>query len=123
MSRVYLPPGWPPAVQPPGADGFERTAVGWLYDQCPADFRAYDVLRRHPVLLARLAGEQLAAALDACRAGYRTARAELSDVVPAEAVDALLAAYEREGRRLAANGRAAVLLAAALRGESFVEPL
>lgn len=110
---------------PPGADGFERTAVAWLLDHSPPDFRAYDVLRRYPVLLARLAAEQLAAAVDACRTGYRTARADLTrhDLVPAPAIEALIVAYEREGRRLAAAARAADLVGRALRGESFTEPL
>jgi hypothetical protein len=123
VTRQYLPPGWPIEVHPPGSDGFERTAVGWLLDRCPPDFRAYEVLRKHPPLLARLAAEQLAAAVAACRDGYRTARADLRDVVPAPAVDQLLAAYEREGRRLAADVRAADLVGRALRGETFTVPL
>lgn len=128
--RGYLPPGWPADVAPPGTEGFERTALAWLFDHSPPDFRAYEVLRRHPVLLARLAAEQLTAGLGACRAGYRTARADLGAgrvggplPVPTEAVEALLVAYEREGRRLAAAGRAADLVGRALRGESFTEPL
>lgn len=125
VNRSYVPPGWPDAVHPPGADGFERTAVAWLFDHGPPDFRAYDVLRRYPVLLARLTGEQLAAAVEACRVGYRTARADLTrgGLVPVEAVEAVVAAYEREGRRLAAAARAADLVGRALRGESFTEPL
>lgn len=125
---VYVPPGWPEPVPPPGADGFERSAVGWLYDHCPPDFRSYDVLRRHPVLLARLAREQLAASVEACRTGYRTARADLRSAppvrgLPADALEALLAAYEREGRRLVTALRGAELIARALAGEPFVQPL
>ena len=121
---AYVPPGWPDGVQPPGADGFERTATGWLYDHSPPDFRAYEVLRRHPLLLARLTRAQLAASVEACRTGYRTARADLRDLdVPVETLDALLAAYEREGRRLAAATQAAGLIEKALAGHSFTEPL
>jgi hypothetical protein len=120
---AYLPPGWPPEVRPPGDESFERTAVNWLFDHCPPDFRAYDVLRRHPPLLARLAGEQLAAALDACRTGYRTARGELAAQLDPEVLTALMTAYEREGRRLAEASRAAGLIARALRGDQFVAPL
>ena len=125
MSRAYLPPGWPPEVHPPGSDGFQRTAVAWLFDHSPPDFRGYDVLRRYPVLLARLACEQLSAAVAGCRTGYRTARADLAaDAgIPAEAVQAMVAVYEREGRRLAAAERAADLVGRALHGESFTEPL
>ena len=118
-----MPPGWPAEVQPPGSDGFERTAVSWLLDRCPPDFRGHAVLRRHPVLLARLAAEQLAAAVAACRDGYRTARADLRDVVPTRTIEELLATYEHEGRRLAADARAADLVSRALHGETFVEPL
>jgi hypothetical protein len=122
MAASYLPPGWPEQVRPPGNADFERTAVNWLLDHCPPDFREYALLRRHPVLLARLAREQLGAAVEACRAGYRTARADLRDTEPA-VVDELLGVYEREGRRLAAAVRAAELVASGLRGEVFTRPL
>lgn len=122
MAESYLPPDWPADVRPPGTDDFERTSVNWLLDHCPPDFRAYETLRRHPGLLVRLAVEQLRAALEACRAGYRTARADLKDV-DARVLDELLAVYEHEGRRLAAAVRSAELLAAALRGERFTRPL
>jgi hypothetical protein len=123
VPTTYLPPGWPPEVRPPGDESFERTALNWLFDHCPPEFRAYDVLRRHPRLLARLAGEQLAASVEACRVGYRTARGELAAEVAPEVLAALMAAYEREGRRLAEASRGAELVARGLRGESFVRPL
>jgi len=116
--------------------------VNWLLDHCPPDFRAYETLRRHPGLLARLGVEQLRASLEACRAGYRTARADLKgggvtgggvngggvsgggvNGVDAHVLDELLAVYEHEGRRLAAAVRSAELLAEALRGERFTRPL
>src|SRR3712207_8593651 len=50
-----LPPGWPAAVRPPGAPDWEHTAVAWLFDLVPPDYRAHEVLRRYPVLLARFA--------------------------------------------------------------------
>lgn len=119
---AYLPLGWPEQVHPPGSVDFERTAVNWLLDHCPPEFRDYAFLQRYPVLLARLAGEQLAAAVEACRSGYRTARAELRGV-DAHVVDELLGVYEREGRRLGAAATAAGLVADALRGKTFVRPL
>jgi hypothetical protein len=127
VAEPYLPPDWPADVRPPDTDDFERTTVNWLFDHCPPDFRAYETLRRHPRLLARLAVEQLRSALEACRAGYRTARADLKggdlNGVDARVLDELLAVYEHEGRRLAAAVRSAELLAAALRGERFTRPL
>ena len=123
MAAAYVPPGWPAGVPPPGTEEFTRAATNWLLDHCPPDFRAHEVLRRHPVALARLASEQLAAAVEACRSGYRTARAELADAVTPDVLEAVLVVYEREGRRLVAAGRAADLLGRALRGDTFVEPL
>ena len=123
MDRDLVPPGWPAEVRPPQAPDWERSAVAWLYDLCPPDYRSHEVLRRYPVLLARMAGEHVAAAVEAARNGIRTARAELQGVVPPDAVDAVIVAYEREGRRLVAAGRAVALVDAALRGERHVPRL
>ena len=123
MTSRELPPNWPAPVQPPGSPDWEQSAVSWLYDHVPADYRAYEVLRRHPVLLARLAGEQVAASLEAARAGWRTLRADLRDELPPEAVEAAMQAYEREGRRLTELARQVAVVAAALRGERWVPRL
>ncbi len=112
----HLPPGWPPAVRPADAPGWVRSAVAWLYDQCPPDYRGYDVLRTHPVALARLAHDCTAAALTAARQGFATARADLVDVLDPPALEALLRAYEQEGRRLRVALRAVELVRDALGG-------
>lgn len=117
------PPGWPREVRPPGAPDWERTAVAWLLDLCPPDYRAYDVLRRYPVLLARFASGHVASAVEAARRGYATVRADVRDVVPPEAVEAALRAYEREGARLVAVQRGLALVEEALRGRRFVPRL
>ena len=121
--RQLVPPGWPPEVLPPQAPDWERSAVGWLFDLCPADYRSHEVLRRHPVVLARFAAGHVGSAVDAARQGIRTARAELAGVVLPEVVDAAIAAYEREGRRLIVTGRQVALVDAALRGERHVPRL
>lgn len=123
MARDLVPPGWPPEVLPPQAPDWERSAVGWLYDLCPADYRSHEVLRRHPVVLARFAAGHVGSAVEAARHGIRTARAELKGVVPPEVVDAAIAAYEREGRRLVVVSRQIALVDAALRGERHVPRL
>ena len=97
-----MPPGWPEEVRPPGAPDWERTAVAWLFDLVPPDYRAHEVLRRYPVLLARFAGDHVAAGLEAARTGWRTVRVELADQLPPDAIEAAMVAYEREGARLAA---------------------
>jgi len=117
------PFGWPAAVPPPGVPGWERRAVAWLFDLCPPDHRGHDVLVRWPVLLARAARESVEAARAAAAHGLATARAELKDVVPPEAVGAMMAMYEREGARLADAAHAVALVEQALRGERFVPRL
>ena len=108
---------------PPQAPEWERSAVAWLLDLCPPDYRAHDVLRRYPVVLARFAAGHVAAGVQAARDGLRTVRAELGDVVPPEVVDAAIGAYEREGRRLVRTRRQVALVDAALRGERWVPRL
>ena len=83
---AYLPPGWPAGVHPPGSDGFEQTAVTWLLDVLPADYRVHGVLRRHPVALAAVARHYLDACVAGARSGYRGARTELSGALPPQAV-------------------------------------
>ena len=118
-----MPPGWPAEVLPPQAPDWERSAIAWLFDLCPPDYRAHEVLRRHPVVLARFAAGHVTSAVEAARAGLRTVRADLRGVVPPAAIDAAIAAYEREGRRLVQAARAVVLVDAALRGERHVPRL
>ena len=118
-----LPPGWPDEVRPPGGPDWERSAVAWLFDLVPPDYRAHEVLRRYPVLLARFAADHVSAGLEAARKGWRTLRVELADHLPAEAIEAAMAAYEREGARLARAARGVEVVAGALRGDRWVPRL
>ena len=120
---AFLPTGWPDGVHPPGSPGFEQTAVSWLLDQVPPDYRLHGVLVRHPVALAALARHHLAACIEGARQGYRCARAELGSDLPPGGLAAVLAAYQTEGQRLVATAAAAELLSRALRGETFVPQL
>jgi len=120
---AYLPPGWPTGVHPPGSEDFERTAVTWLLDVVPPDYRLHGVLRRHPVALATLARRHLAACVEGARQGYRAARTELGGVLPVSGLDAVLAAYRTEGRRLVTAAHAANLVEQALRGKEFAPQL
>jgi hypothetical protein len=98
-----VPPWWPPDVHRPGSPDWERSAVSWLLDQVPGEWRAHDVLRRHPTLLARLAAGETAASLEATREGWRTLRRDVGRggaKLPPEVVEEAMAAYERQGLRL-----------------------
>jgi hypothetical protein len=103
---AYIPPGWPAGVHPPGSEDFESTAAGWLLNVVPPDYRLHGVLRRK-------------ACVEGARQGYRTARTELAGVLPPHAIDTVLAAYRKEGARLAATAEAVDLVERALRGEVF----
>jgi hypothetical protein len=116
---AYTPSGWPAGVHPPGSDDFESTAVGWLLDVVPPDYRLHGVLRRHPLALAAMARHHSKACVEGARQGYRTARTELTGTLPPHAVDSVLAAYRKEGARLAATAHAVSLVERALRGEVF----
>ena len=116
---TYIPPGWPAGVHPPGSEEFESTAVGWLLDVVPPDYRLHGVLRRYPSALAVMARHHAKASGAGARQGYRTARTELAGVLPPHAIDTILAAYRKEGARLAETARAVDLVERALRGEVF----
>ena len=118
-----VPPGWPRQVPPPGVPDWQRAAVGWLLDLCPADYRGYPVLARHPQALARLAALHVAAAAEGCRRGMSTARAELGPVLPPPALAEVLAALEAEQARQLAAERAVGLVEQALLGFRYVPRL
>ncbi|WP_017569347.1 hypothetical protein [Nocardiopsis halotolerans] len=118
MPDQSLTPDWPASVHPPGADSFEQTALVWLFDHVPADYRLHGVLRRHPVALSRLARQYVASALEAAREGYRTARVDLRDHMPPHALDQVMNAYLAEGRRMAGVLRSVEAVDAALRAAS-----
>jgi hypothetical protein len=120
---AYLPPGWPAGVHPPGSEQFEQTAVAWLLDVVPPDYRLHGVLRRHPVALAALARHHVVACVAGARDGYRCARAEVGGDLPPAGLDAVLAAYRSEGRRLVETARGVDLIERALRGEVFTPQL
>lgn len=117
------PAGWPKAVPAPGTPGWEHRAVGFLLDAAPGEFRAEQLYRRQPVVLAWRVQSLVQTQLDAARVSYARARAELSDLVAPEVVGEVLAALEREGAHLLALRREVDLVARALRGEIFIPRL
>jgi hypothetical protein len=123
MVQLVSPPGWPRQVRPPGAPGWEHTAVAWLLDICPPEFRSYPVLRRHDVVLARFAVLHVEACQAAVRRGLSEARSALRDVADLAAVDAAVEVWQAESARLLAERRAVGLVEEALRGRRFVARL
>ena len=93
--------------------------VGWLLDLCPPDYRSHEVLRRYPVVLARLAALHADASLQAARSAYAGARRDLAGRVPPEAIEETLVALSKEGARLAAQVREVALVEEALQGRRW----
>jgi hypothetical protein len=116
VSTSRVPPGWPAEVPPPDAPGWERRATGWLFDRCPADLRAHDVLKRHPIVLAYVAVGQIDGALGGLQAAVASARADLRDDVPPSVITEVIDALQREQASLEAARRSVRLVAEALRG-------
>lgn len=115
----YLPPGWPPAVHPPGSEEFPASAVAWLLDMLPEGYRAQPRVHRYPIGLAVIARHHAEACLDGARDGYRSIRAELHGWLSPPEVEAVLAAYRTAGAKHVATARAVGLVVEALHRDSY----
>ena len=122
-SPVYVPPGWPAKVRPPGAPDWESTAISFLLDCCPPDFRAYRVLRNHPIVLARFAARFVEGQHRCSQEGIAEIRTSLKDLVASGVIEAAAEAWLAEDARLARTRRAVLLVEQALRGQAFVRKL
>ncbi|MFJ6214908.1 hypothetical protein ACIQGZ_16470 [Streptomyces sp. NPDC092296] len=99
--RDPVPPGWPDAVRPPGAAGWQESAVRWLWTLLPPAWAEYDVFHRQPLLLARQADLQLRAQVAGLRHGWATTRRDLAEAgMDPTTVDRTLEVYAVEGGRL-----------------------
>ena len=98
--RPNLPPGWPTGVLPPGTDGWEETAIRWLWRLVPADYQQHQLLRDEPRVLARLARQTVESQLSAMRSGYRTMRADMADLLEPRRIEDAMQLYAWEGSRL-----------------------
>lgn len=123
QAAIYLPPGWPNEVRPPGSLDWERSATTYLLDCCPADFRAYPVLRRHPVVLAGFAAQFIGSQLRASHIGLADARADLGSYVQPQVVEAAIEALHQQAAHLVRVRRAVALVEEALRGKVFIRKL
>lgn len=120
MTLGYTPPGWPGEVRPPGAEDWEATATAYLLDCCPPDFRAYTLLRRHPVVLARFAVEFVEGQHRSAQSGLAGIRVSLAHRVEVDVIDEATQVWLEQAARLARTRRAVGLVEDALRGRTFV---
>ena len=120
---AYAPPGWPEQVPPAGVPEWEVAATAFLLDCCPADFRAYRVLRNHPVVLAQFAGHFVEGQVRATQEGLADVRTGLSRYVDPPVLAAAADAWLEQAARLARTRRAVALINDALRGRVYVPRL
>lgn len=92
--------------------------MAWLLDQCPAEYRGYPVLVRHPPALVHLAGYHVEAQLQGNRQALAAARARLRDLPPQVLAD-VVEVLEIEQARLGGVSRALTLVGEALHGRRF----
>jgi hypothetical protein len=116
---AVVPAGWPAPVLPPGVDGWEDSAVRWLLDVCPPEYRGYSGLRRHVVVLARFAVLHVEAMQAAARRGVSEGRTALRDVADPDVVERAIATWQVEQARLVGLRREVGLVEEALRGRRF----
>lgn len=116
---MIVPPGWPERVLPPGADGWESSAVEFLLDCCPSQFRTHPVLRRQPLVLARFAGWQVDAAITAGELDLRTLRMALRPKVPPAVVEQAVDVWLEVSAQLQRLRREVRLVGDALGGARF----
>lgn len=121
--RAFVPPGWPEQVVPPCEPDWEHSAAAFLLDCCPPDYRAYPVLRRQPVVLARFAAQAVESQIRATRQGIAEARSSLGDYVDAPVLDDSVEVLQREEARLVRLRRAVLLVEESLRGKVFIQRL
>lgn len=122
-TRLFVPPGWPEGVLPPSATEWEQSAAAFLLDCCPPDYRGYGLLRRQPVVLARLAAQHVESQVRATRESLAQARSGLSDYVDAPVLDGAVELLQTEEARLVRLRRAVLLVEESLRGKVFVSRL
>lgn len=113
---VVRPPGWPEDLPLADDPEFAVRVIGWLLDLCPAEYRAHEVFRRHPMVLAHAAMHHLDGAIEGARAAYAGTRRALGDRHDASIIEATLRALETEGARLARRRRELDLVVDALHG-------
>lgn len=122
-TALCVPSGWPESVSAPGTQRMESDAVGFLLDCCPPDYRAYPLLRREAVVLARFAADQVEGQLRSTRKALSQARVGLGEVVGPEVLDGAVSMLESEESRLIRLRRAVALVEEALRGKVFMRKL
>ena len=111
---IRAPLGWPTQVPPPTVDGWLDGATNWLLDQLPGEYRQYEVARRHPILLSRLALLQVRAEITSVRLLLGRVRVDLKGLLTPTATNSAIEMLEQRLAALAALEREVTLLGDAI---------
>ena len=112
MNRAPL--GWPTSVPPPTVDGWIERATSWLLDQLPGEYREYEVARRYPILLSRLALLQVRSEVGSVRLLIGRIRVDLKGFLTPAATNSALEMFEKRLANLAALEREVTLVGDAI---------
>ena len=110
-------------MRPPGAPDWEVTATEFLLDCCPADYRRYQLLRRHPVVLARFAVSFVEAQVQAGREGLGGVRVSLAEFVAPQVVAEAVDVWSQQQASQVRVQREVGLVEEALRGRNWARKL
>jgi hypothetical protein len=86
----------------------------WLLDQLPGEYREFDVARRHPILLARLALLQVNAETSALRLLLARIRVDMREILTPAATDSAIEMLEKRLASLATLERQVTLVGEAI---------
>jgi len=99
------------------------TAVIWLLDLCPADYRCYQVLTRHAVALTWIAVQHTRAAIEGNQRALSTMRVDLGRALEPHVLEQMLTVLRQERERLVAAHRGAWAVGQDLEGYGHVSRL
>ena len=120
---AYVPPGWPAQVRPTRrSDWLGGDSHRYLLDCCPPDFRAYRVLRNHPVVAGTVPRHFVNGQHEASQRGLAAVRTSISEHVDAAVVEAATRAWLEQGLGSPAPAEP-WLIGEALQGQVFVRKL
>lgn len=114
--------GWPREVLPPGCLDWEISAVSFLLDSCPADFRGYPIFCRQPLVTAELAAAFLQSQLVTLSELISWLRVRLDELSP-NAVEQAMDACQELKVLLTRRLREVRMVLHALQGGTFKQKL
>ena len=101
-------------MPPPTVDDWLVRGTNWLFDQLPGEYREYEIARRYPILLARLALLQVRAEIGALRLLLARIRVDLRDLLTPVATNSAIEMLEKRLAILAALEREVTLVGDAI---------